>query len=62
MVIVYGAFAEMPDTLEALCTLARPRLVALAAHDFDGALIDDIAAAAQGAPVQIMEQGLALET
>ena len=62
VVIVYGAFADMPDTLQALSTLARPRLVALATNDFDGALIDDIAAAAQGAPVQIMEQGLALET
>ncbi len=62
VVVLHGAFATMPDELTALCTLARPRLVALAADVFDAELIDAIAAAAQGAPLQIMEQGLALET
>lgn len=62
VVVLCGAFAAMPAALTALCTLARPRLVALAANDFDGELIGAIATAAQGAPLQIMEPGLALET
>ncbi len=62
VVILAGAFDLMPEALSALCTLARPRLVALASDDFDEALLGDISTAAQGAPLQIMEVGLALET
>lgn len=61
VVILCGPFFRMAETLGALVTLARPRLVAIATDDFDTGHFTDLVEAGQGTPMQIMEPGLALE-
>jgi hypothetical protein len=61
VVLLSGPFARMAQALDALSTLSRPRLIAIASDDFDERQFDDLAAVTQSLPLQVMEPGLAIE-